>query len=126
MEAYAIPHQKAVTEAYKLIDEMLCRFSIPEQLHSDQGHQFESSVMQQVCRIFQIQKTHTTPYHPQSDGLVERFNRTLINMLATTAGDHPKEWEYHLSKFCVAYNTSVHSLLHAILSDVRVASKATH
>ena len=52
---------------------------------------------------------HTTPSHPQSDRLLERFNRTLINMLATTVGDHPREWEGHLSKLCVAYNTSVRS-----------------
>ena len=107
VKAYAIPHQKAVTEASKLVDKMLCQFSIPEQLHSDQGRQFESSVMQEVCRIFKIHKTRTTSYHLQSDGLIERFNRTLINMLATTVGDHPMEWECHLSKLCVAYNTDV-------------------
>ena len=109
VEAYAIPNQEAATVASKLVDEMFCRFSIPEQLHSDQGRQFESSVMQEVGQILQIHKTRTTPYHPQSDGLVERFNRTLIDMLATTVGDHPREWERHLSKLCMAYNTSVHS-----------------
>ena len=67
------------------------------------GCQFESSVMQEVCRILQIHKTHTTPYHPQSDELVERFKQTLINMLATTVGDHPREWECHLSKLWMAY-----------------------
>ena len=65
--------------------------------------------MQKVCRILQIPKSRTAPYHPQSDGLVEVFNRTLINMLATTVGDHPREWECHLSKLCVVYNISVHS-----------------
>ena len=65
--------------------------------------------MQEVCRILQIHKTCTTPYHPQSDGLVERFNQTLIDTLATTVGDHPREWEWHLSKLCVAYNTTVRS-----------------
>ena len=109
VEAYTIPNQEAVTVASKLVNEMFCRFSIPEQLHSDQGRQFESSVMQEVSRILQICKTRTTPYHPQSDGLVERFNRTLIAMLATTVRDHPEEWECHLRKLCMAYNTSVHS-----------------
>eukprot|EP00731_Ephydatia_muelleri_P004957 Em0002g1133a len=51
------------------------QFSIPQQLHSDQGRQFESDVMKEVCKLLQISKTRTTPYHPQSDGLVERFNR---------------------------------------------------
>lgn len=109
VEAYAIPNQEAVTVATKLVDEMFCRFSVPEQLHSDQGRQFESAVMQEVSRILQIRKSRTTPYHPQSDGLVERFNRTLLDMLATTVRKYPKEWETHLQKLCMAYNTSVHS-----------------
>ena len=55
-----------------------------------------------------IKKTHTTPYHPQSDGLVERLNRTILSMLATTIKDHGEEWEHHLAKVCFAYNTSIH------------------
>ncbi len=42
MEAYPIPNQEAITVATKLVNELFCRFSIPEQLHSDQGRQFES------------------------------------------------------------------------------------
>ena len=49
------------------------------------------------------------PYHPQSDGLVERFNRTLLSMLSTTIADHPLDWEDKLRQLCYAYNTSVHS-----------------
>ena len=108
VEAYAIPNQEATTVANKLVEEMFCRFAIPEQLHSDQGRQFESELVQEVSRILQINKTRTTPYHPQSDGLVERFNRTLLNMLATTVRGHPWDWENHLRKLCMAYNTSVH------------------
>ena len=96
VEAYAIPNQEAVTVATKLVDEFFCRFSVPEQLHSDQGRQFESGVLQEVCRLLKIYKSRTTPYHPQSDGLVERFNRTLISMLATTVHDNPIDWESHL------------------------------
>ena len=51
------------------MDEFFCRFLVPEQLHSDQGRQFEADVMQEVCRLLQIDKTRTTPYRPQSDGL---------------------------------------------------------
>ena len=107
VEAYAIPNQEAVTVANKLVDEFFCRFSVPEQLHSDQGRQFEANVMQEVCRLLQIDKTRTTPYHPQSDGLVERFNRTMLAMLASTVEEDPSNWEQHLRKVCMAYNTSV-------------------
>jgi len=109
MEAYAIPDQEAKTVATKLVDEFYCRYSPPEQLHSDQGKQFESNLIKEICDILKISKSRTTAYHPQCDGLVERFNRTLKHMLATTLKDHPFDWEQRLKKVCMAYNTSVHS-----------------
>ena len=89
MEAYAIPNQEAKTVADKLVNELFCRFSSPEQLHSDEGREFESELLKEVCKLLNIHKRRTTPYHPQSDGLVERFNRTLLHMLATSVKDHP-------------------------------------
>ena len=109
MEVYALRDQEATTVAKKLVDEFFCRFSVPDQLHSDQGKQFESHLISSICELLQVKKSRTTPYHPQSDGLVERFNRTLTTMLATTAKEHPFEWESHLKKVCFAYNTSVHA-----------------
>eukprot|EP00731_Ephydatia_muelleri_P006339 Em0003g587a len=57
IEAYAIPNQEAITIAQKLLDEMFCRFSLPEKLHSDQGRQFESEIVKQLCRLLKIEKT---------------------------------------------------------------------
>ena len=108
MEAYPIPNQEATTVAKKLTEEFFFRFSPPEQLHSDQGRNFESEVIAEICKLLGVVKTRTTPYHPQSDGLVERFNRTLLNMLATAAAEHPFDWENHLHRLSLVYNTSVH------------------
>ena len=107
MEAYPIPNQEASTVSKVLIDQWFCRFSTPEQLHSDQGRQFESELLAEICKVLGIRKSRTTPYHPQSDGLVERFNRTLLDMLATTVKECPLQWESHLKKVCFAYNTSI-------------------
>ena len=107
-EAYPIPNQEATTVARKLTDEFFFRFSPSEQLHSDQGRNFESDVIAEVCRLLGVVKTRTTPYHPQSDGLVERFNRTLLDMLATAARERPFDWENQLRRLCLAYNTSTH------------------
>ncbi len=60
--------------------------------------------MAEVCKLLGIEKSHTTPYHPQ---LVERYNHTLISMLGTAASDHPFHWEDHLRPLCMAYNTSI-------------------
>ena len=98
LEIWAIPNQEAKTVAHKLLDEMFFRFSLLERLHSDQGRQFEAKIIEELC------KSRTTPYHSQGDGLVERANRTVLNMLATVMKDH-YDWESHLQATCMAYNT---------------------
>ena len=109
VEAYGIPNQEAMTVARKLVDEMFCRFSPPEQLHSDQGQQFESALVKEICNILEVKKTHTTPYNPLGNGMVGRFNRTLLDMLSTTVGKHPSNWEQNIRRVCLAYNSSVHA-----------------
>ena len=65
--------------------------------------------MHEICKLLNISKSRTTAYHPQCDGLVERFNRTLQDMLATTVRDHPFDSEGSLRKVCMAYNSSVNA-----------------
>ena len=106
MEVYALPDQEATTVAQKLVDKFFCRFSVPNQLHSDQGKQFESNLISSICKLSQLKKLPTTPYHTQCDGLVERLNRTLTNILASTAKEHPFEWEsprfvLHTTQVCL-------------------------
>ena len=109
MEAFPLPNQEATTVASTLVDKIFLRYSVPEQFHSDQGRQFESQLIAEVCKLLNINKTRTTPYHPQCDGLVERFNRTLLNMLATCAKDRPFDREQYIRKVCMAYNSSTQS-----------------
>ena len=110
MEAYPIPNQDAITVANKLVNEFICCFSVPRQLHSDQGAQFELQVITEVCKLLHIDKSRTTAYHPQSDGLIERFNRTLIQMLATCADTHHSTGKIILRRYvCMAYNVSKQS-----------------
>ena len=109
-EAYPIPNQEATTVARKLVDEFFLRFSLPDQLHSDQGRNFESAVISEVCKLLGIQKSRTTPYHPQSDGLVERFNRTLLDMLATAVCDRLLSGNNTFTAFAM-HTTRVHTRL---------------
>ncbi|KRY23882.1 Transposon Ty3-G Gag-Pol polyprotein [Trichinella patagoniensis] len=75
-EAFTLPNAKARTVAAALVNGLFCRYVAPETLHSDQGRNFESELVKEVCQLFGVAKTRTTAYHPQSDGLVERMNRT--------------------------------------------------
>ena len=67
--------------AEKLLSEFVCQIGVRRELHSDKGTNFESKVMAKVCKLLDIEKTRTSPLHLQSDGQVERFNCTLIEML---------------------------------------------
>ena len=89
------------------MNELFYRFSLPKQLHSDQGLQFESEIITKICQLLQIEKSRTTPYHSQSDGLIKRFNRTQIQMLSSCVNKHLFEWKEHTQKLCMAYNTSI-------------------
>ena len=61
---------------------------MPAIIHSDQGCEFGNHLMQELCLLFGAHKTHTTPYHPAIDGLVEICNRTLLMLLAMFSGEH--------------------------------------
>ncbi|XP_021430909.2 uncharacterized protein K02A2.6-like [Oncorhynchus mykiss] len=73
-ESYALPDQEAETIVDTLTAEMFSRFGAAVSIHSDQGRNFESCVFATMCERLGMHKTRTTPLHPQSDGLVERFN----------------------------------------------------
>ena len=81
--------QKATTTVSNiLINKVFSRFGPPFVLHSDQGANFESNLLHEICDLMGIAKTRTTAYHPQCDGQVERQNRTLQDMLAAFASEH--------------------------------------
>ena len=88
VEAYPLVNQEAVTVAGVLIREFISRFGVPLILHFDQGRNFESAVFSEMCKLPGVAKTRTTPLNPQSDGMVEHFNRTLEAQLSKYVKDH--------------------------------------
>ncbi|KAK4304059.1 hypothetical protein Pmani_008280 [Petrolisthes manimaculis] len=95
-EAYAIPNQEAATVAQVLIDQFFCRFGMPQELHSDQGRNFESAVFCESCKLLGIKKTRTAPLRPQSDGMVENFKWNLGQELAKYCVEGQSEWDEKL------------------------------
>ena len=82
---------------------------VPMVIHSDQGTEFESKLFRALVGLYGSEKIHTAPYRPQSDGQVERFNRTLLNMLSAYVSGSANDWDNHLPFVIQAYNTSVHT-----------------
>ena len=77
MEAFAVPDQRADTIAKLFVEHVVCRHGMPEELLSDRGANFLSDLIKNVCDILGVKKINTSGYHPQTDGLVEKFNSTL-------------------------------------------------
>ena len=107
-EAYPIPNQEAVTVARCLVNQFFSRFGVPLELHSDQGRNFESALFQELCKFLGVRKTRTTPLHPQSDGMVERMNRTLEAQLAKFVEEHHTDWDHYIPLLMMAYRSAVH------------------
>ena len=108
VEAFAVKDQSAQTIAHLLVEEIFCRHGAPQQLLSDRGANFLSELVLEVCKILEIKKVNTSGYHPQTNGMVEKFNSTLINMISKVAESSGKDWYRQLPFLLFAYRTAVH------------------
>lgn len=100
--------QRASTVAQVLVNEWFYKFGVPGRIHSDQGRNFESNLIQQLCILYGIEKSHTTPYHPAGNGQCERFNRTLHNLLRALPITKKRDWSCYLPQVTFSYNTTIH------------------
>lgn len=105
-QAFPTKNQKATTVAKVLVDKYFVHYGLPARIHSDQGRDFESRLIRELLRSLVIRKSRTTPYHPQGDPQPERFNRTLLSMLATLGDEKKQTWSQHVGSLVHAYNST--------------------
>ena len=101
--------QRATTVAKCIFEDYIRQHGIPESIHTDQGRQFESDLIKHLCSSLGIKKTRTSPYHAQSDGMLEMLNRTLKDQLSKYMYQSGGEWDQYLPQVELAYNSSIHS-----------------
>src|ERR1043166_179019 len=104
-EAAAVPAANANEVAKFIYQEIICRHGIINTLHSDQGTAFINETIRILCQNFKIKYHQITVYHPQSNGLVERFNGTLKKTLMKISKDS-FEWDYYIPAALFAYRNS--------------------
>ncbi|XP_075451032.1 uncharacterized protein LOC142492246 [Ascaphus truei] len=107
-QAFPTKDQKAITVAKVLWEKFFVHYGLPNRLHSDQGRDFESTLIRELLKMLNVAKSRTTPYHPEGDALPERFNRTLLDMLGTLKGTQKAEWSRHVETLVHAYNCTRH------------------
>ena len=103
-QAYPSAEESAVTTARLLDQNFFQHYGYPERIVSDQGRNFDSDLVKELCKLKGIKKIRTTPYHPMTDGKAERFNSTLMNMLGTMEEDEKEHWKDHVARLTYAYN----------------------
>ena len=106
-EVFAAPDQTALTISKLFVEEIISRHGVPNQLLSDRGPAFLSRLLLSICECMGIKKVNTSAYHPQCDGLVERFNRTLTEMLSKSVPVGTKEWDDQLPYVLMVYRAAL-------------------
>ena len=109
MIAAPMPDQKAETVMNTFIDSAILEYGVPERVLTDQSTNFLSQTMDTLYKQLGIERLRTTAYRPCCDGMVERFNRTMADMIANYVINQPDTWDNYIKYATFAYNTSVHS-----------------
>ena len=107
--AVPLKETSAQTIMRKFIKHVINAEGIPSELLTDQGKNFQSTTMAELCKQLGIKQLRTNAYHPQTDGAVERANRTIGDMLTAHVHNNPREWDEHLNYVVAAYNRTPHS-----------------
>lgn len=104
-EAYPVENITAETLADVIFRAWIKRYGCPVEVQSDQGRQYERTLFLELCRMLQLNKTRTNPLHPRSDGMIERMNKTIQDMLSKYMSLQ-KDWDLQLDYVTLAYNST--------------------
>ena len=109
VELAAIHDKTAKTIGQMVFERWICRFSAPMTIVTDQGKEFNNAILQEICKLWEIDKRRTSPFHPQTNSSAESYNRSLIKYFKAMLVDHSTlDWERLLPAAAMAYNCHVH------------------
>ena len=108
-QAYPTRNKSSITATKHLYNDFVLRFGFPGRVMSDQGGEFTSKLITEMHNLAGVQSSTTTPYHPQCNGICERMNRTLLQMLRSLGETQKRNWPLFVNKMTHAYNSTKHS-----------------
>lgn len=108
-EAVPLREQTAKETARGFVECIVLRHGAPKRVLTDQGRNFVSDVFRQTCKQLGVKKLQTTAYHPESNGVVERFHRTLVEAMAHVVRRDGRDWDRWLPFVLMAYRTTPHT-----------------
>lgn len=107
--ATAMPDQKATTVSKAFMEHVICIYGVPATVCTDNGRQFAGKIFTDLAKLFGFSHVTTTPYHPQANGAVERFNRSLATMISAYANEAGTNWDEFVSLTVFASNNSINT-----------------
>ncbi len=102
-----LKEKSARAVAHAIVSKLICEYSAPRVLWSDNGAEFRNKVLAEICCQFGIKQTFTVAYHPASNGLVERSNRKILEILRPIVAGHLGTWEDWDPQVAATINASV-------------------
>jgi len=110
-ELVPIPDKSAATVARAFLENVICRHNTPDEIVSDNGSEFNNSLLHSLCSMLRIKKINILPYRPQANGITERLNRTILSMLRTSLASSTSCWDVWVPIIQMAINSTFHSSL---------------
>ena len=107
-EAFAIPNPEAKTVARVQVEQIFCRLGTPVAPLTDSAGELDGRLMQEVCRLLDVDKQHTSYYHPETNSVAERFHGTLNTMMGRMVSEQQRDWDLCLPYVMAAYRATVH------------------
>jgi len=99
---------EAKTVARDLVEQVFCRFGTPVALWSDNAGELDGGMMQEICRLLDMDRQHTSFYHPETNAVAQRFHGTLNSMMGRVVSENQKDWDICLPYILATYRASTH------------------
>jgi transposase InsO family protein len=107
VEIEPLPEQSAELIAKAAVDRFFSHFGYPVHIHTDQGRNFDGKLFSSLCHLLHIAKSRTTPYRPSSNGQVERYNRTILQIIRSYLDKNFQQWDEYIQLVAAAIRSTV-------------------